>query len=278
MALRLALFVLMALGLAGFGAVLWIGAHPPAPRAVAVPPEKILVAARPLRGGSLLKPEDVTTADVAPGAAPEGASRDTPAARTSLYGAMVRRSLAIGEAILPAEIMRPGDHGFLAAVLGPDMRAVTVAVDIVTGSAGLIWPGDRVDLILTQTLDPQSAPPSRRVAAETVLANVRVIAIDQQLVQGASPDAPDQKAARTVTLEVSPQGAEEVTVAAKLGHLSLVVRAADPGTAPTPTAARPSITWAGKVSPALVEGDAPHGASKTMRVYQGGADGKEFHF
>lgn len=281
MVLRLALFALMALGLAGFGTVIWIGTHPPAPRAAAVAPVKILAASRPLRGGSLLKPEDVIAIEVKPGTTPAGASPDAPAARAALYGAMVRRSLAANDPILPAEIMRPGDHGFLAAVLGPDMRAVTVAVDIVTGSAGLIWPGDRVDLILTQTLDPQSAPPSRRVAAETVLANVRVIAIDQQLVQGASPDAPEQKAARTVTLEVTAKGAEEVTVAAKLGHLSLVVRAADPGTVPTAAAAparAPSITWAGKVSPALAEGDTPRAASRTMRVYQGSADGKDFHF
>jgi pilus assembly protein CpaB len=278
MILRLALFLIMALGLAGFGAVLWVGTHPAAPHTVAVAPVKILVAARPLRAGSLLKPEDLTSADTPPGTEPEGASRDTPPARASLYGAMVRHSLSVNEPILPNEILRPGDHGFLAAVLGPNMRAVTVAVDIVTGSAGLIWPGDRVDLILTQTLDPKSAPPSRSVAAETVLANVRVIAIDQQLVQGATPDAPEQKAARTVTLEVSPHGAEEVTVAAKLGHLSLVVRAADSGPAPIASAAPPSITWAGKVSPALAEGEAPRSTSHTMHVYQGAADGKEFHF
>ena len=48
--------------------------------------------------------------------------------------------------------MRPGDHGFLAAVLAAGMRAVTVGVDATTGAAGLIWPGDRVDLILTQTI------------------------------------------------------------------------------------------------------------------------------
>ena len=66
------------------------------------------------------------------------------------------------------------------------MRAVTVAVDATTGAAGLIWPGDRVDLILTQTIQEATLPLGRRVAAETVLSDVRVIAIDQQLVQGAT--------------------------------------------------------------------------------------------
>ena len=87
--------------------------------------------------------------------------------------------------------MRPGDHGFLAAVLKQGMRAVTVGVDAVSGTAGLIWPGDRVDVILTQSMDDPKLPPGRRVAAETVLQDARVIAIDQVLVQGGVPDAPD---------------------------------------------------------------------------------------
>ena len=86
--------------------------------------------------------------------------------RTGLTGAMVRRSLGAGEFLLATDVMRPGDHGFLAAVLGPDMRAASVGVDNVSGSAGLIWPGDRVDLILTQSLDDPALPPARKVAAE----------------------------------------------------------------------------------------------------------------
>ncbi len=281
MVLRIALFVLMALGLAGFGAVAWVSTHPAGSRQVVVPPVKVLVAARALHAGSLLKPEDIATRDMPPTLVPVGASKDTPTERAALYGSMVRQSLGAQDPILPAEIMHPGDHGFLAAVLGPNMRAVTVAVDLVSGGAGLIWPGDRVDLILTQTVDGPNARLSHRLAAETVLANVRVIAIDQQLVQGGSQDT-EQKAARTVTLEVTAAGAEDVTVASRLGHLSLVVRSADPGSAAdkaeTAAAGGPSITWAGEVSPALREGDSAHLNANTVRVYQGSADGKEFHF
>lgn len=173
--------------------------------------------------------------------------------------------------------MRPGDHGFLAAVLQPGMRAVTVGVDATTGAAGLIWPGDRVDLILTQTIQEAALPPGHRVAAETVLSDVRVIAINQQLVQGADSGAGDAQA-RTVTLEVTQEQAERVSVATRLGRLSLSVRSAE--TSPN-ASAKPSsgsnTTWAVDVSPAL-GAEPPAPTQNTIHVYQGSADAKEFKF
>jgi pilus assembly protein CpaB len=108
--------------------------------------------------------------------------------------------------------MRPGDHGFLAAVLTPGWRATAVAVDAVSGTAGLIWPGDHVDLILTQEISQQAGAPQasgNRIAAETVLKDVRVIAVDQQLVQGAA-GANGEGGSKTVTLEVTPEDVERV--------------------------------------------------------------------
>ncbi len=72
------------------------------------------------------------------------------------------------------------------------MRATTVGVDAVSGTAGLIWPGDHVDVLLTQVTEDQTLPASRRASAETVLGDVRVIAIDQQLMQGATGNSTDQ--------------------------------------------------------------------------------------
>ena len=153
---------------------------------------------------------------------------------------MVRRSLSIGDIVHSQDVMRPGDHGFLAAVLGPGMRAVSVGVDAITGAAGLIWPGDSVDLILTQVISDPALPIGRRIAAETVLTDVRVIAIDQQLVQGVAPDGTEGKA-RTVTMEVTPAQAERVSVASRIGKLSLAVRSADRvSPAPPPTSASSS--------------------------------------
>jgi pilus assembly protein CpaB len=172
--------------------------------------------------------------------------------------------------------MHPGDHGFLAAVLQPGMRALTIGVDAITGTAGLIWPGDRVDLILTLVLPDNVAPPGRRVAAETALTDVRVIAIDQQLVQGASPGSVEQTA-RTVTLEVNRDQAERVSVAMRLGRLSLAVRSADTSRQASEPHGQTDTVWASDVSAALSH-DVAVTVQHAVRVFPGSADSKEFHF
>ena len=227
MILQIALLAMLALISAGAGAVAWMvltpAASAPIANAPAAPALKsiVLVAAHPLRAGSLIKPEDVTAQEFVTAALPIGASNDTPQGRGGLTGSMIRRSLGEGQPIVPADFIRPGDHGFLAAVLGPNMRAITVAVDAVSGTAGLIWPGDRVDLILTQALDDPTLTAGRRVAAETVLSDARVIAIDQQIVQGQAPEGTAIPPTRTATLEVTAAAAERVLVAAHLGKLAL---------------------------------------------------------
>ena len=287
MLLRFAVFGLLALGLCGFGTVAWLSTRPPPPPpevlasidAPAAPVHHIvLAAAAALRAGSLLKPEDLVPLDLP--VPPAGALEDTPAMRTGLVGAMLRRSLTAGDGLLAPDVMRPGDHGFLAAVLGPNMRAATVAVDAVSGSANLIWPGDLVDLILTQSLD-STLPPARRVAAETILAGVRVIAIDQLLVRGVAPSNEGAGSGRTVTLEVSTSQAERIAVATRLGKLSLAVRSAD-NTEPAVAAEAAVVqtTWGGDVSPALGKPTPPTAkdGGTLVRLYQGAADGKEFRF
>jgi pilus assembly protein CpaB len=302
MFLRIALFILMAAGIAGFGAVAWISMRPPpqpVATTVAVAPPisvNILAAAKTLRPGVLLKPDDLTTVAMAKSAVPEGARTDSSTARAELLGAMVRRTVPANEVLLPIHIMRAGDRGFLAAVLGPGLRATTVGVDAVTGTAGLIWPGDHVDLILTETIDDPAAPLGRRIAGETVLHNVRVIAIDQELMQGATAATTgtsyNASQSRTVTLEVSPENAERVAVATRLGHLSLSVISADtPDTPVAPTslatAASPGnieaavhapVTWGGDVSTALQTGHKGDPVAARLRVYEGSAEGKEFRF
>lgn len=231
---------------------------------------RTLVAARPIPAGSLLRAEDLGVREVPTSEAGEGVLRDTPETRAELAGALVRRYLEAGERIAIADVLRPRDRGFLAAVLRPNMRAITVGVDAVTGTAGLIWPGDRVDLLLTQSLDERVTQLSRRVVGETVLNDVRVIAVDQQLTQGAAGAnaSPEGKVARTVTLEVTPEEAERVAVAVQLGRLSLTIRAMD-GDAASAERARRSV-FGGDVSPALSESDRidrPVGAR--MRIIQG---------
>ena len=282
MALRILLIGILLCGAAGFGGIVWFSLQPaPGPEAAAPPPPVkavVLVAAHPLRAGTLIKPEDIIGVEQLVDSLIEGTRRDTREARTELFGAMVRRSLPAGDPMLAADVLLPGDRGFLAAVLGADMRAVSVAVDAVSGTAGLIWPGDRVDVVLTQQLNDETLPLYRRVAGETVLTDTRVIAIDQALMQGAVGDGPESsRQARTVTLEVSPRQAERVSVATRLGRLALVVRAAT-GTATMPDAA-PAITWGGDVSPALRAGHAAPGAPpQAVQIFLGASKREEFRF
>ena len=290
---RIALFLLMGVGLAGFGVVAWINLHPAAPppsTEAAVPNDKVplLIAAKPLRAGMLVKPEDLTVEQRSAKDIPAGGRIDTEAVRSELLGALIRRNLAKGEAVLTADALNPGDRGFLAAVLGSGMRAVTVGVDAVSGLAGLVWPGDRVDLILTQSQDGSNVPAARRVSAETVLHDVRVLAIDRQMIHGATSESPESQAVRTVTLEVTPADAQRVVVGAKLGHLSLSVVAYAqatglPAASAGPENAAPSlrpdnrITWGGDVSSALRGGES-RTDGPTVRLFRGATESKEIHF
>lgn len=290
MILRVALFALMALGLGGFGVVAWLGMQPPPPppaplQADAPPPPArvvVLSAARPLRAGTLVRPEDFAPKDMLASEAPQGAIGDTPTIRAQLGGGMLRRSLGAGDAFLGPDIMRPGDRGFLAAVLGPGQRAVSLTVDGTLSAGGLIWPGDHVDLILTQTLD-QSVAPGRRVMGETVLSDLRVVAVDRHLTQGAMGETPDSpiasSSARIVTLEVTREAAERIAVAERLGKIAVSIRAAEDDDNGWIQESPRRPTFGADVSPALDAGAAPAAAeARTVNVFGGTADRKEYKF
>jgi pilus assembly protein CpaB len=256
-----------------------VALHPPVQVAPPVPKVTVLAAAITLRAGTLLKPDDIEAREMLESEAPAGARKDTPQARAELFGAMVRQTLLQHQAVLPADVMRPGDHGFLAAVLTPGKRATSVGVDAVSGTAGLIWPGDHVDLILTQEIMSNGGtdvPAGRRVASETVLKDVRVIAIDKQLVQGGSGGG-EADTTRTVTLEVTPEDAERVAVATHLGKLSLAVRPVD--AAPSADSTTHDVTYGGDVSTALADAnkkvEAKDGGS--LHVYEGTSE-REYKF
>lgn len=283
MVLRVTFFALMALGLLGLGFIGYAATRPPPEAASAAKPPppvtvSVLVAAHDIAAGNLLKPNDLSTKAVPVSSAASDATLDNEDERRGLVGAMLRRGLSAGEVIRTADALRPGDHGFLAAVLKGDMRAVTVGVDAITGTAGLIWPGDRVDLILTQTIPDPALPVGRRIAAETVVSDVRVIAIDQRMVEGAANSGPTPDA-RTITLEVNQTDAQAVQVAVRLGRLSLSVRPAEGATDVKSGPAVPPTTFASDVSPALSADLTPPPAStQSIKVWSSTGDGKDFKF
>jgi pilus assembly protein CpaB len=243
-----------------------------APPVVAPPPKvRMVVAARPLSIGTLLKDEDFRESEVAADAVPEGAFTGGSASLAELRGALLRRFIDPNQPIIATDVLRPRDRGFLAAVLRPGTRAISIGVDVVTGASGLIWPGDEVDLILTQNLQQQGQGPEsagRRVVGETILSAVRVIAVDQQISHSGADATAGRVVARTVTLEVTPEQAERLAVATQLGRISVVVRSIEG--VPEATGPRPSLVFGSDVSSALTGPQAPSPTTR-MRIIQGGS-------
>jgi pilus assembly protein CpaB len=193
----------------------------PTPAPAPAPQKLILVAGVAIARGQILKPGDVAwrpwpEAAISGGFIVAGAQPEK-----SFAGWVAREPFVAGEPIVKAKIVAPGDHGFLAAVLKPGMRAVSVAVDQTSDVSGFIFPGDRVDLLTNLAVaEGANSNGYQRKAAQTVLRDVRVVAIDQRL------DSKDGQAvvARTVTLEVTPKQSEIVALAADMGKLSLSLR------------------------------------------------------
>ena len=243
-----------------------VEAAPPPPPALM----RILVAARALPAGTMIKDEDMVVREVPASTTPDAALAASDDVRAELRGALLRRYLDPGTVVERADVLRPRDRGFLATVLRPGTRAVSVGVDVVTGTAGLIWPGDQVDLILTQELGADDAPLGRRVIGETVLSEVRVVAVDQQFTQGAGGEGLPSRIARTVTLEVTAEQAERVAVASRLGRIALSVRAIDAAPADggvNAAAGAGRSLFGSDVSQALARSGVSQGAR--MRVIQG---------
>jgi len=199
----------------------------------------VLVADRPMSAGQF-----VTAADLRWQAWPDETLASSYVVKgeglpEDFAGAVVRSRLGEGEPINAERIVMPGDRGFLAAVLTPGMRAVAVPVNKTSGVAGLVFPGDRVDVILTHTVRPDLGGSVDRPvrASETVLSDVRVLAIDQRL------DNEDQapKVIDTVTMEVDPAQAERLNVVLELGTLSLSLRSLAEGPVREATPARLAV-------------------------------------
>ena len=270
--LRISMAGIMALSAVIILFLIYSGMHPPVAVTKVDPPPLLntyLVAAHPLPAGTLAREEDFATKSVPVRDLPDGAMLDTPDARTGLRGSLVRAFLDTGHPITANDVLRPRDRGFLASVLQPGTRAISIAVDAVSGVSGLIWPGDHVDVVLTHEI--ASADPAHHALSETVVSDVRIIGIDQEIVQGAPTASTSAgKVVRTVTLQVAPNQVEKIMVAGHLGTLALAIRAA----ADQPSLVSSTGTFGGDVSPAL----AAEGKGTTVRVLEGGGVAKDFKF
>jgi len=235
----------------------------------AAPPvvhDEVLVAARQLPAGLLLRAQDLAWREQSVPAEPGEIRRpsvDERAAKPEsdelaaavVFGAALKVGLHEGQPIRHYKFVKPGDRDFLQTVLAQGTRALAIPVSAASGGTGLMFPGDHVDVMLTQTFKNEDAPLTRRSVSETVVEDLRVLAIDRPKT---GPGA------LTVTVEAMPQQAEKINVAQELGRLSLTLRslsepvAENTGAAPAPLNPPPSPpTWAGDVSPALQSAQPP---------------------
>jgi pilus assembly protein CpaB len=147
-----------------------------------------------------------------------------------LLGTVVRYPVTAGQPLTHGALVGPNDRGFLAAALGPGMRAITVPVNTASGVAGFVFPGDRVDMVLTQQVQGGGDGPPLKVS-ETIVRNVRVLATDQRVDSTGEDGKTEVKTFSNVTVEVTPRIAEKVAVAQSMGSLTLSLRSIADNTA-----------------------------------------------
>jgi pilus assembly protein CpaB len=261
MGLRRIIVLLIALVAAGGTAMYarsWVASQQVVQTVAAPAPKEemheVLVADSDLPAGTFVKPQHLRwqrwpTDDVPESYVLKGVRSDQ-----EMIGAVVRRRIAAGEPIIDGAVVKPGERGFLAAVLEPGMRAVSVPINPTSAHSGLIFPGDRVDLILTQSLVTSDADGSVRRVSETVLNDIRIIAMGADTGDDPREGQANEKA-KTATFEVTPQQAEKVALLTELGKLSLSLRSLAGATPEVAVLSEDSqLTWDRDVSRVLRSG------------------------
>jgi pilus assembly protein CpaB len=180
--------------------------------------QTIVVAAKPLPFGTPLTDDVVQEVPWAAPILPAGAFTSKEALSKDGRRTTIA-SIQQGEPILISRVTGPGQRASLSTTLDKDKRAITIRVDDVRGVAGFILPGDRVDIVLIRS---ESDSSGRKDYSDLLLQDVKVIAIDQIATE--RKDNPT--VAKAVTLEVTPQQAQKITLATDVGHLSLILRKA----------------------------------------------------
>ncbi len=205
-------------------------APPPEP---VVPPVEVLAAARNMPAGTLLTANDLTyvplearnvlSSHIRKEPTDTGQEQEPP----SVIGAVTRIPFLVGMPLTDTGLIRPGEDGFLAAVLLPDRRAITITVNQETSHAGMIAPGDRVDVIFTMQVSSDS-PSQLNSFSRTVLEDIRVVAVGRRIESVNYTEQEDslipQAGGSTVTLEVSPPEADQLVLASTRGSLALALR------------------------------------------------------
>jgi pilus assembly protein CpaB len=242
-----------ALGLAALIVAKTMAPHPTAaaaatPRIQEQPGVPVVVAAHAITYGAKLQAGDLEVVNLPAKAVPEGAYATVQAVIGQEGGAPVAL-MALGphEPVLASKLSGPGVRATIAATIAPGMRAYTIGVNEVAGGGGHVLPGDRVDVLLARTITGGPEDQGKRVRADVVIQNVRVLGMDLD----ANPTDDKPFTAKTATLEVSVEDAQKLALAAETGTLSLALRR--PGSVEiTPTRAMQAGDLGGSAGAAAV--------------------------
>ena len=145
-----------------------------------------------------------------------------PDALETLKLARARLPIFSGEPIVERKLVLPGQFGFMSAILPKGMRAISVAISERSAAGGFILPNDRVDVILTRKVDNPDGS-GKVVRSETVLSNVRVLAINQVFSQETNKEKVTIEG-KTAVIELDPFQSEVITMVESAGELSLALR------------------------------------------------------
>jgi pilus assembly protein CpaB len=279
MSLRRMLFLLIALIASGSTVVvgrMWLQSQrtpvvaEKAPEAIGT---AVLVAKGNISAGSFIRMENLKwqpwpESGLAPSYVVEG-KRPIEA----YLGSVARVGLSDGEPITDIRVVKPGDRGFLAVVLHPGYRAVTVNLTPSSGLAGLVFPGDRIDLVATFRVpdDNKNNAGIQRYASETVIGDLRILAVDQRIDD--QTKGTDIVVAKTATLEVTPKQAEMIAIVSELGKFSLSLRSLGEGDAVAMADKDHSeFTWDSEAARMLTPPNMGSGGSgRTVSIVRGGA-------
>lgn len=239
---------------------------------------QILVSSRDIQTGYFLKREDLEWQSWPGDNINENYTQMGPEASAdnqieALLGSVAKGPIAAGEPILDGRIVKPGARGFMAAVLQPGYRAVSININSRTGLSGFIFPGDSVDILLTHTVEEDTPGAEDETieiqATETVLTDIRVLAIDTQMTNETNTPA----IGKVATFEVLPKQAEKIALMTRMGELSLSLRSlaveTDDDVVKTAAYSSNNVTYADEVSKVVAEQNgtgAGAGKKQTVKI------------
>ena len=242
------------------------------------PKTQVLVAAKKLSIGDVLDGDDMKWQEWPETSVFTGAitkdQLDNPDAEQPLEGRL-RRNVAEGEPLIKTALVQEKKGNFVAATLGEGMRAMAIKVKAESSVGGFITPGDHVDIIMTydvklpsdERVQDASVTVVNRKAAQTVLENIRVVAVDQE-----AKEIEETSVARTVTVEVSPKQGETLALAEAMGSLSLSLRKLGDVSTRLNQDKKPEATTDVRISNVVQEllgSDGSNGSNRMVRIYNG---------